>query len=92
MKILVLHEKHGDRYFLFGKTQETEAAELQAIALKVFTEREEEGWYEVEDIPKLEKRYYEAAKKGDAKAALTLMQMRSDWEYEGFDIESPEDV
>ena len=93
-KLLVLHEKHGDRYFLFGSTEEGEAGELQAIALKVFNEREEEGWYERENLSKLRLRYYDMALTGDAKAALTFLSLRSDEqaEYEEFDIEEPETV
>ena len=91
MKILVLHEKHGDRHFLFGKTAETEAEELQNIAISIFKDREAEGWYEEDGMDSTEKRYYKAALTGDTKAALTFMKIRDDAEYEGFSIEEPEE-
>lgn len=94
MKILVLQEKGFNRYFIFGKTEESEAGELQAIALTIFKEREEEGWYDREDMTKLQYRYYDMALKGDQKAALTFLSLRDDQhcEYEGFDVVTPEDI
>jgi len=44
MQILVVHEKHGDRYF---NTNTDEA--LEAAALEILRERNEMGYYDVPD-------------------------------------------
>lgn len=80
VKLLVLQEKHGPRYFAYSTIQELEAA-----AMFIVTEREEND--EFVDLNKKEYRLLEKANGGDGAAALALLQSRSSWEYEGFELE-----
>jgi len=77
-KILVFHEKHGNRYFLFQTAEEREA-----IAEKIVKERStgNYAWYTPEEVTE-----------SDARTNWEFLQFREDYEYEGFEIEHPEAV
>lgn len=94
MRLIIFNEKHEPRYFRLpgdaGSEQET--LKLQSIALKVFRERDADDWYEYDELTETQKRYYDKAKDGDTKAALTFLNSRQDSEYEGFEIVTPEEV
>lgn len=128
-RILIVKEKHGDRYFVINSR-----ADLHRAALKIVKERYDHGyWYHApkrkEDIAKpayskkeieqlkgaakeaalAELRRYErelkyhkiaeeqyalalaAVKENDGEAAYELLDWRRDCEYEGFELERPEE-
>lgn len=84
MKLLILKEKHGERYFSYT-TQE----ELHLLARFIVSERIEENWYEDESNKRVLADLDRVVKSGDGKAAWNVLQARSQWEYEGFEIEEP---
>ncbi len=94
MKLIILHEKYDRRYLVTTAVNdsEDEAQQIQQMALRVFLDRLDDGWYDVDDLNSTQKRYYDKAKDGDAKAALTFLNSRITWEYEGFEIETPEEI
>ncbi len=80
MSVLILKEKHCERYYSFST-----AEELGLLAALIVRERNKEGWYEDTSDPKL----LAKALAGDNKAALKLLRNRDDYEYEGFEIVEP---
>ena len=80
-KVLIAHEKHGDRGF-DGSTKGL----VEDALLKLFKERQEEGWYEFRYMDARMKKEYQKAKKGDKKAIVQFMSMRHSYEYEEVDI------
>ena len=69
-QVLILNEKHGDRYFLV-KTEK----DLHDIALKVVTQRFKDGyWYyyddELPELPEISKEQIAQLKDGNVKRAL----------------------
>lgn len=87
VQVLVLHEKHGDRYIYLPSPND-----IPRILFKVFQERdsEEDGYgscYDEEEMEPKELKFYQEAKKGNIKAAQTFMNLRSDHEYEGFEVD-----
>lgn len=93
IKIFVFHEKHGDRYIHIPSEEKK-----LSIAKKIFLEREAEGWYDEEGIEKKHLRFYEEALKpddgtdADKEAAMTFLNLRSKYEYEGFEIVNVEEL
>lgn len=77
VRILVLHEKHGDRLFDVSTSEM-----LDAAALAIVKERLDEGWYDDEDAARA------ALLGGDR--ALQFLRGRRRAEYEGFDLVTPE--
>ena len=88
MKIIVFKEKHYERYFVL------EDDKIDDVFLKVFTERNESGWYDHRDSY-TQKAYGIATDSGHEKqaaAALAFMTHRHGYEYEGFEIIIPESL
>ncbi len=86
IRLLVLREKHYLRIINFPKAKEEE------IGLKLFREREEGCMYD--EIEKKHQIIYDQAVAGDAKAALTFLNLRSGsgYEYEGIEIKYAEEL
>lgn len=85
-QVIVFKEKHGDRYFLAHSEDEFYGAFMQ-----VFVERYTAGyWFGDEDIQ--EYRAELDSFKTEGERAYFFMQMRGDWEYEGFECFEPEVV
>jgi hypothetical protein len=74
MTILVYHGKHGDEYYRVDTPERIDAALRQ-----LFTQLDEDGCYEDEDVSK--------ARAGDIGAIRQLLGSRQDCEYESWDIE-----
>ena len=88
--ILVLEEKHGDRFF-----RASTVAELGAAALKIVRERLDSDIYYFEEGD--ESKEWELIKAatngvGDPCLAFYVLRIRSDGEYEGYDFETLEVV
>lgn len=87
-KIVVFFEKHTTRYFLVSEE------DMAKPFLKIFKERDSEDCYELRD-PDAEK-YYQLAKDDghplQAKAARQFIISRCDYEYEGYDSITPEEI
>ena len=87
VKIVVFHEKHGDRYVHIP------SYERKVHVFKtIFQEREQEGWYDEETVEKKHLKFYEDALKGNEEAMVTFMNLRSKHEYEGFEIVNVEEL
>jgi len=87
--ILVFREKHGTRYFMCNSRED-----FYRAAMKILKERADKkySWY-YEDPTEPEtdlNRAKEIIANNDLEAAYEFMELRSDWEYEGMDIEYPE--
>ena len=81
--IIIFKEKYSDRYFSIPTEND-----LYAVAWKIFNERKDEGWYDVdEEFYDL----YKSALKGE-KNTWRYLQARQDFEYEGYEIIELEDV
>lgn len=80
MRILVLKEKHGDRYFQAGSTPE----ELEAVAAMIVRERLADGyWYLDQDVGKAQA----ALERGKS---MDWLRARSRHEYEGIGLVNTE--
>jgi hypothetical protein len=80
MRVLVLHEKHGDDYFAAPTDKEG------VVMLHVVKERNKEGWYEG-SLDEKEACLLDACIKEDNfKAAITFFRMRQNAEYEGWEL------
>lgn len=80
MKLLILKEKHGDRYFSF-----TDDREFSLLARFIVSERFDEGLYE--DGGAKTEELLKKATPYDLQTYVTLLWHRAKYEYEGFDIE-----
>ena len=88
MKILIFKEKHGERYFV------SEHGQFDRVFLKMFKERNKNGWYEIRD-PADKHAFKIATDEGhpkQAKAAKVFMINRCDYEYEGFESVTDEKI
>jgi len=83
-KLLVLHDQHGDRYFLYHHDKD-----LETIALKIVKERDTEELF-CDLTAKEKKLLKKAVKESNGFAAWLLLQERRGWEYEGFDLDETE--
>ncbi|MCV0439864.1 MAG: hypothetical protein K5880_14790 [Hydrogenophaga sp.] len=87
--ILTFKEKHGDRYFVCNTPEDYCKA-----AMKILKERASEKFCWYYDDPKDPDtgltRAKEIIETNDLEAAFEFLDLRSDWEYEGMDIEYPE--
>lgn len=83
MQILILHEKHGDRY-LDVSTDER----LISSVWSVLKARLEEGWYHDPKWLEIVRKYVDHPELITPAKALGLMNRRKDHEYEGFDLET----
>jgi len=83
MPILVLHEKHEDRYVTVPE------GKIDEVFLAVVRERDQAGWWYTH-LSEDEWRALESARGGDTRAARRMMLMRCDHEYEGWDLVTPE--
>jgi hypothetical protein len=77
--ILVIKEKHGDRYFNVPDDKT-----LFAVALMIVTARLRDGWWYEKPSEEMVKRAVEAK---DGRAAYDVLRARRNAEYEGFSIE-----
>lgn len=88
--ILIFREKHGTRYFVCNS-----AEDFCKAAMKMLKERASEKFCWYYDDPKEPDMSLTRAKEiiasNDLVAAYEFMDLRSDWEYEGMDIEYPEE-
>ncbi|GJQ44116.1 MAG: hypothetical protein JETCAE03_36140 [Ignavibacteriaceae bacterium] len=81
--IIVLKEKHSDRYIDAGEGLD-DRENLEKISAKIIKERiREKFWYTPEDV----KEAKEAIKN---KNALGWLRKRSGYEYEGFELQTLE--
>jgi hypothetical protein len=81
-QILVVREKHGNRY-LPAATDE----ELHASALKLVTNRVEDGyWYYDDEDDAAATRASDIVQASDGTAAWRFLQERDDYEYEGVEL------
>lgn len=87
MNILILKEKHGERYFTYNT-----AEERHLIARFIVSERMEEGYYEDEQNKSVLANLKKVLLDGDGKAAFQVLDARSRGEYEGFEIVTAEEV
>jgi hypothetical protein len=87
MEILVLKEKHGERYFAFNTPED-----LYLIARFIVAERIDEECYVDEQDKRVLGNLNKVVLYEDGKAAMAVLQARNDWEYEGFEIVSLETV
>ena len=87
MKLLILKEKHGDRYFSY-----TTQAELHLIARFVVAEHNEEGYYDDEERVKVLANLNRVTLHDDGEAALRVLEARCTYEYEGFELDETETV
>jgi hypothetical protein len=87
MKLLILKEKHGDRHFSFN----TEA-ELHLVARFIVSERIDEDCYIDEQNNKILGNLNKVTLYNDGAAALRVLDARSDWEYEGYEIIETESI
>jgi hypothetical protein len=89
MKIILFKEKHYTRHFI------ADDKDIDNVFLKVFKERDKER-YEYEIRNPDSEHLYKAARNNDhpkqAKAARLFMESRSDYEYEGCEIITPEEL
>lgn len=79
MQILVYRGKYGREYWLADTPERLEAA-----MRKLFTQLDEWGCYENEEG-------LAEARAGDLKAIKGILTRRSDYEYEGWDLEEAVD-
>lgn len=79
--ILVLHEKHGDRYIAAGDTEDSIG---QAAAAVVRERLRDEFWYLEEHEVQSANHYLERNK------AMNWLRSRSTYEYEGVSVQTLE--
>jgi hypothetical protein len=79
MKLLIWKDKHGNWYWAAEKDK------LDLAFLEMFKKIDESGYYT--EFEGDQKQAYEEAKEGKAKSAKWLIQLRTDYEYEGYDVE-----
>jgi len=82
--ILIYHGKHGDQYWLADTTPRMEAA-LRAL----FKQIDEQGCYNSNDNPDVAC-WLIPARGGDIRYIRTILEIRRDYEYEGWNIEYAE--
>lgn len=85
MQILVLHEKHGDRYIAL-----TEKTTKEDAALKILDQRLRDQWYYEDDNDLIEIK--NIVTKRDGPHAYRLLCSRNDYEYEGFEVVETESL
>jgi hypothetical protein len=85
MSLLILKEKHGDRYFSFSDEKE-----FGLLALYIVRERNEEGWYD--GLNEKGVQLKGNALQGDATAAIAILSSRTGCEYEDYEIGEPQTV
>ena len=87
--ILIFREKHGNRYFVCNTPED-----FCKAAMKILKERADPKfcwYYEDASEPDTDlNRAKEIIENNDLEAAYEFMDLRSDWEYEGMEIEYPE--
>jgi hypothetical protein len=81
MKLLILKGKHGERHFAYNTD-----AELHLIARFIVAERIEEDCYADEQNKRILGNLNQVTLHDDGVAALRVLEARSRWEYEGYDI------
>lgn len=86
MKILILKDKHGDRYFSYSNEHE-----LHLVAAFIVRERFDDGWYEDIKESRSAAALLEKAIDGDNRAAFALIGRRNDYEY-GYELVDTETV
>lgn len=79
MKLLIWKDKHGNWYWAAEKDK------LNLAFLEMFKRVDESGYYVELEGDQIQA--YKEAKAGNAKSARWLIQLRSDYEYEGYDVE-----
>jgi hypothetical protein len=84
--LLVLHEKHGRRYFIYHYHSEPT---FETLALYIVRERSEEGYWYTE-LSRSEQPVLARALKGDKHAAVQFLSRRQEYEYEGYTLENLE--
>lgn len=84
MQILILKEKHGDRYIAVPPGRENE------VILSIIRSRDKEGWYE--DTDDRERKLLNMALEGNLKAAARFFQLCQNREYEAWEFDTPEEV
>lgn len=80
MKVLVANQKYNDIYFGYQTLDE-----LLDIFYLLFRYNDENNEY-YDDLTDSEKKLYDAALKGDKKAAFDLLTYRKNFEYERWNI------
>ena len=78
--LIVFKEKHGNRYFMANNEQQY----LGAFC-KMFLERYTAGWFSEDDLKEYEAEL--ASFDNEVDRVHFFMQMRGDWEYEGYEEE-----
>ena len=88
--ILTFNEKHGRRYFVCSTPED-----FCKAAMKILKERADEKFCWYYDDPSEPDtgltRAREIIENNDLEAAFEFLDLRSDWEYEGMDIEYGEE-
>lgn len=80
MRVLVLHEKHGDDYFAAPVDKEG------VVILHVIKQRHAEGWYEGTVDKREERLLHECVQEDNFKAAIEFFRLRGNAEYEGWEF------
>jgi hypothetical protein len=81
--ILVFKEKYGPRVFLI---QDRKA--LERACLKIVKERFAREWYKA--YPVVQHRAERVIREENGQIAVTIIEMRGDFEYEEYTVEHPE--
>ena len=84
MKLLIWKDKHGNWYWAAEKEK------LNDAFLEMFKKVDESNYYA--EFEGDQEQAYNEAKGGNAKSARWLIELRSEYEYEGYDIENVEIV
>lgn len=88
IRLLVLHGKHVDDYYLIRSE-----AQLHATALQVLKQRVKEGWIFENSEDPLWPGVKQAIEDDDGPLAFKMMlARRGTYEYENFEVETPEEI
>lgn len=90
IQVIVFKENGYERYVLYPEDQE----DRDRIFKSVFEEREDQGYYEPEEMNQRMLSLYEKSLKGDSEAISAFMSLRSGkaYEYETFMIHTLEQL